>query len=152
MYEEGEIQGVAEVGCTRVKACKLWYIYTCACVCVHSLYIPVGTYVYSIYTYVLIHIYIYIWHIDIPGLPSSTGNSSVPSSTDGQQHGEPSGAHIFVRDCRLSQTYAPRRRTLDSREREEEEGKEWKKRGRIFLLLLHNFHMSIGNGASRESH
>lgn len=150
MYEEGEIQGVAEVGCTRVKACKLWYIY--ACVCVHSLYIPVGTYVYSIYTYVLIHIYIYIWHIDIPGLPSSTGNSSVPSSTDGQQHGEPSGAHIFVRDCRLSQTYAPRRRTLDSGEREEEEGKEWKKRGRIFLLLLRNFHVSIGNGASRESH
>lgn len=38
------------------------------------------------------------------------------------------------------------------REREEEEGKEWKKRGRIFLLLLHNFHVSIGNGASRESH
>lgn len=25
----------------------------------------------------------YIWHIDIPGLPSSTGNSSVPSSTNG---------------------------------------------------------------------
>lgn len=42
--------------------------------------------------------------------------------------------------------------TLDSGEREEEEGKEWKKRGRIFLLLLHNFHVSIGNGASRESH
>lgn len=128
------------------------HIYMCVCVYIACIYRLVHMYILYIHTCWYIYTYIYIWHIDIPGLPSSTGNSSVPSSTDGQQHGEPSGAHIFVRDCRLSQTYAPRRRTLDSREREEEEGKEWKKRGRIFLLLLHNFHVSIGNGASRESH
>lgn len=42
-----------------------------------------------VYVYICLYIRVvymyteYIWHIDIPGLPSSTGNSSVPSSTNG---------------------------------------------------------------------
>lgn len=117
------------------------------------IYISMYIYICILYIYIYIctgwYIYIYIWHIDIPALQyRKQFRPELNRRRGSQQHGEPSGAHIFVRDCRLSETL----REYSWFERGWIEG-GWKivkleDRENFFRTIF--IYVSVGNGASRR--